>query len=990
MKPSIMAIVVLTLLAPGAGADNWQTLNPATSPEARSGHSMVTINNQVYMFGGLSPAGSAQNDLWQFQKEASNWEAIVAGAPPPARQSHTAVGVDDKMYVFGGLDSDNTHLGDLWVYDTSTSSWSQAPAGPEARAYHNAASMNGKMVIFGGLGTDWQERSDVWVYDPQSSSWTQGADFPGGTGYGESTAVAGGKMYVMGQSTNEVYAYDPVQDAWSTETVVGPSPSARVLATSVQSDAKRSWVFGGENASDPRDYLGDTWEYDFDSKSWTQRTNVPVDMRQSGAASYTDQTGNEQVLVFGGEKEGGSYNGQTYVYTPTPFAGKSAELDRIEITPINVNIRVGDQKLFTAQGYDSNGEPVTIGDPHWEAEKGTVTPDPDDPRKGTYVADEQGNGYVICYAGPPETATVQASADIVNRKANSQLDRIEIMPRNVNIRVGGQKLFTAKAFDSNGEEVETTPNWSTTGGTISAGGGYTGTEAGTFTVTASVESAGVSQSTFVNVGPAAGLARVEITPVNFDLMVGDSMLCTAQGYDAAGNPVVWSNWYWSSTSGKVSVTPNPSDASECTVTGVTPGVDTIVCRSDTNEYALAGRTQVTVQSAGFPLFDIDVYPQFASVPVGASLALRATGYDMFGGRVFFIPEWSCDGGTVAHGIYTATAPGTFTVTCTGDGGAVTGEAVITVPESDTEPPSLDLDAGLAGLDYRVSHPVDAGPVYVTGRAGLTLTDPDSTTAVSARVTIVNLLDGANETLDATAPGRAVTVVYDAGTGTLELTGTDSLADYADTLRSVTYENTDAAPDTMPRQLEFTVNDGDQDSATATCEVFLTDDTIEYGLEGGWNLLSSPFDTAPWIPVADLLRDVEGNSVVVGKLWAWNAEAGRYEALVSGTAAQDAFWAYCVTGGRHARAIDTAPIDGRLRDGILRLEPGWDMVGPVVDVAATTIADLPQVTGPVWYWDEMLRAYRAVPADAILQRGRGYWVYVNEYVEVDIIQQDPRR
>ena len=55
--------------------------------------------------------------------------------------------------------------------------------------------------------------------------------------------------------------------------------------------------------------------------------------------------------------------------------------------------------------------------------------------------------------------------------------------------------------------------------------------------------------------------------------------------------------------------------------------------------------------------------------------------------------------------------------------------------------------------------------------------------------------------------------WDAATGTMTLTGADTLANYQTALRAVTYENTSENPNTTARTVSFTVNDGDVDSNT---------------------------------------------------------------------------------------------------------------------------------------------------------------------------------
>ncbi len=100
------------------------------------------------------------------------------------------------------------------------------------------------------------------------------------------------------------------------------------------------------------------------------------------------------------------------------------------------------------------------------------------------------------------------------------------------------------------------------------------------------------------------------------------------------------------------------------------------------------------------------------------------------------------------------------------------------------------------------------PVTVDG--GITVSDVDDVNIESAAVTIADVPDGASEILAATAcAGLTVTPSLNA----LAITGSQPKATYQACLRSVTYENTSANPDTTQRSIEFTVNDGDVASNT---------------------------------------------------------------------------------------------------------------------------------------------------------------------------------
>ena len=112
---------------------------------------------------------------------------------------------------------------------------------------------------------------------------------------------------------------------------------------------------------------------------------------------------------------------------------------------------------------------------------------------------------------------------------------------------------------------------------------------------------------------------------------------------------------------------------------------------------------------------------------------------------------------------------------------------------------------------------DGSPVAVD--PGLVVVDVDSGSLASATVTITNLLNAGDELLAATTAGTGITASYTAPT--LTLTGADSVANYQQVLRSVTYENTSDSPSTTPRALDFQANDGLANSNIVTTTLGVT-------------------------------------------------------------------------------------------------------------------------------------------------------------------------
>ncbi len=103
-------------------------------------------------------------------------------------------------------------------------------------------------------------------------------------------------------------------------------------------------------------------------------------------------------------------------------------------------------------------------------------------------------------------------------------------------------------------------------------------------------------------------------------------------------------------------------------------------------------------------------------------------------------------------------------------------------------------------------------------ANLTVSDADSANLSSATATITNLQDGAAESLAATVGTTGITANYTSATGVLTLSGSATLAQYQQVLRTVRYSNTSQNPGTTARSVNFVVSDGTFSSNTATSTV----------------------------------------------------------------------------------------------------------------------------------------------------------------------------
>lgn len=135
-------------------------------------------------------------------------------------------------------------------------------------------------------------------------------------------------------------------------------------------------------------------------------------------------------------------------------------------------------------------------------------------------------------------------------------------------------------------------------------------------------------------------------------------------------------------------------------------------------------------------------------------------------------------------------------------------------------PTVDLNGNASGIDYLTFFP-GGSAVAAVDSLNLAVSDPNDPTLASATVSITNLRNTGLEILAANTDGTAIVANYNSSTGVLSLTGSDTVANYQQVFRSITYNNTAGSPDTRDRLISFVANDGTNNSPAAIT-------TLRYG------------------------------------------------------------------------------------------------------------------------------------------------------------------
>ncbi|MPZ13539.1 MAG: hypothetical protein GEU73_03805 [Chloroflexi bacterium] len=266
--------------------------------------------SQMLIFGGGCGPGCYLGDVWSYRPSSDSWSELPGtGQPPSARGGHTAVWDPEgrRMVVYGGSIPGGT-LNDVWSYRLGTYRWSQVSRGrpaPIGTSGNRAAwdTDNEQLLVFEGLA------SRLWSYRPASQAWAELRPEGVAPTPREDASIVWdptrGQLLLFGGYRgspdtgflNDLWAYRTTENAWAELDPGGPPPPARFRHAAVwDTDRGQMLVFGGagERAFD------DLWAYGPSANAWTSVTTTgAVPSPRSHHVAVWDTAGS-QMLVFGG------------------------------------------------------------------------------------------------------------------------------------------------------------------------------------------------------------------------------------------------------------------------------------------------------------------------------------------------------------------------------------------------------------------------------------------------------------------------------------------------------------------------------------------------------------------------------------------------------------------------------------------------------------------------------------------------------------------
>ena len=347
---------------------------------------------------------------------------------------------------------------------------------------------------------------------------------------------------------------------------------------------------------------------------------------------------------------------------------------RVTVSPSSASIEEGGTQQFSATAYDSVDVEISGKTFIWSSDSASVA-----------TIDSSGLATGLDAGSTTITATVDGvsgTATLTVTEPPPAVARVTVSPSSVSIEEGGTHQFSATAYTSDNTMISgKTFVWTSSSpsvATVNASGLATGVDAGSTTITATVDGISGTATLTVTVSPPV-VARVTVSPSSVSIEEGGTHQFSATAYTSDNTMISGKTFVWASSSPSVATV----DASGL-ATGVDAGSTTITATVD----GVSGTATLTVTEPPPVVARVTVSPSSVSIEEGGTRQFSATAYEsdntMISGKTFVWTSSSPSVATVnASGLATGVDAGSTTITATVDG--ISGKATLNVTES---PPAV--------------------------------------------------------------------------------------------------------------------------------------------------------------------------------------------------------------------------------------------------------------------------------------------------------------
>lgn len=374
MKTKLPLTVLISLLSISAFAQ-WTSRAPFPGI-ARAKSTTFTINEKMYVLGGVTSSSMVLGDFWEYDIASNTWMQ-KPDFPGAERYSAVSFVLGNTGYVATG-GNDNGFLDDMWQYDPVTSQWLQKTGLPATQAQREnqrieafAFVINNRVYLGGGSGFVFGPNAttniafnDLWEFNPSTNTWTIKSGFPDFIGRNMSIAsVINGKGYIglgcnVDQTINHksFWEYDAVNDSWTSKADFPANFTADAGCFTLNSAL---YVIGGVNLN-PVSLSNQVYKYDVSTNTWS-----PLPAFNGGAiAGQISIASGSRAFVGGGYTSNIIPRNDFWEFTPVTTDINETVLNEkdgilIYPNPASKTISITSAKeIFSVEAYDLSGKMV--------------------------------------------------------------------------------------------------------------------------------------------------------------------------------------------------------------------------------------------------------------------------------------------------------------------------------------------------------------------------------------------------------------------------------------------------------------------------------------------------------------------------------------------------------------------------------------------------------------------------------------------------------
>ncbi|AGP33963.1 Kelch repeat-containing protein [Sorangium cellulosum] len=166
-----------------------------------------------------------------------------------------------------------------------------APIAGGPRQEHGVVALDGKVYVIAGVGGELLNTGRVEVYDPREDAWSEAAQLPMALNH-PNVAALNGKIYLLGgmigefpwTAVGDAFEYDPGSDTW---TEIEPMPEGTERGSAaVGVEGTKIYLAGGLRSLTPRfqDTVLDVSSYDVATGAWEALPDLPEPRDHVGGA----------------------------------------------------------------------------------------------------------------------------------------------------------------------------------------------------------------------------------------------------------------------------------------------------------------------------------------------------------------------------------------------------------------------------------------------------------------------------------------------------------------------------------------------------------------------------------------------------------------------------------------------------------------------------------------------------------------------------------